>query len=155
MHETYQKKYRILPIFCRKNPLDPILKTPRRWLALTATWWRWLWNSSLRAKVTPRSLTSVSSLITVPSKLKEEGGRGVDRLLIDIPWHFVGSNWTFHLDLQAWGSSREACSELKVAGDTSFARIRQYSVVSSAYDASWQSGETQSEMSLTYKERWS
>ena len=92
---------------------------------------------------TEKLKTSVSSLITVPSKLKEEGGRGVDRLLIDIPWHVFGSNWTFHLDLQAWGSSRESCSELKVAGDTSSARIRQYSVVSSAYDASWQSGETQ------------
>ena len=52
--------------------------------------------------------------------------------------------------LKAWSSSREACSELKVAGDTSSARIRHYSVVSSAYDASWQSGETQSEISLTY-----
>ena len=25
MHETYQKKYRILPIFCRQNPPDPSL----------------------------------------------------------------------------------------------------------------------------------
>ena len=145
---------RMKPLHTLRRPLrsstgHTFLKKPRRWLALTATWWRWLRNSSLRSKVTPRSLTSVSSLITVPSKLREEGGRGVDRLLIDISWHFVGSNWTFHLDPQAWSSWREACSELKVAGDTSSARIRQYSVVSSACDASLQSGETLSEMSLT------